>query len=47
VQGALTSAVRHSGAAVVTVEVRCLPGEVRLPLEGGGAGGVANREESA
>ncbi|GAA1882701.1 sensor histidine kinase [Actinomadura bangladeshensis] len=38
VQEALTNAVRHSGAAVVTVEVRCLPGEVRVLVEDDGDG---------
>ncbi|MEU5993705.1 histidine kinase [Spirillospora sp. NPDC047418] len=38
VQEALTNAVRHSGAAVVTVEVRCLPGEVRVLVEDDGSG---------
>ncbi|GAA1800123.1 sensor histidine kinase [Actinomadura chokoriensis] len=40
VQEALTNAVRHSGAAVVTVEVRCLPGEVRVLVEDDGHGPV-------
>ncbi|MFA1547043.1 sensor histidine kinase [Actinomadura chokoriensis] len=38
VQEALTNAVRHSGAAVVTVEVRCLPGEVTVLVEDDGSG---------
>ncbi len=42
VQEALTNAVRHSGAAVVTVEVRCLPGEVWLLVEDDGSGPAAD-----
>ncbi|WP_235036667.1 sensor histidine kinase [Actinomadura sp. K4S16] len=38
VQEALTNAVRHSGAAAVTVEVRLFPGEVVVRVDDDGAG---------
>lgn len=38
VQEALTNAVRHSGAAAVAVEVRCLPDAVTVVVEDDGAG---------
>ncbi|MEV4008416.1 histidine kinase [Actinomadura sp. NPDC049753] len=38
VQEALTNAVRHSGAAAVTVEVRVFPGEVVVRVDDDGAG---------
>ncbi|WP_433471754.1 sensor histidine kinase [Spirillospora sp. CA-142024] len=41
VQEALTNAVRHSGAAAVTVEVRRLPGEVIVRVDDDGTGSAA------
>ncbi|NDU77329.1 sensor histidine kinase [Actinomadura sp. DSM 109109] len=41
VQEALTNAVRHSGAAAVTVEVRVFPGEVVVRVDDDGAGPTA------
>ncbi|MGI5201215.1 sensor histidine kinase [Spirillospora sp. CA-108201] len=41
VQEALTNAVRHSGAAAVTVEVRLFPGEVTVRVDDDGAGPAA------
>ncbi|WP_433461283.1 sensor histidine kinase [Spirillospora sp. CA-128828] len=41
VQEALTNAVRHSGAAAVTVEVRRLPGEVIVRVDDDGTGPAA------
>ncbi|MEV3924756.1 sensor histidine kinase [Actinomadura coerulea] len=38
VQEALTNAVRHSGAAAVTVEVRVFPGEVTVRVDDDGTG---------
>lgn len=46
VQEALTNAVRHSGAAVVTVTVRRVPGAVIVQVDDDGAGGAGGEPDA-